>query len=95
MVKRDIYKQKTYQDTKRELSKYDLSLTSSPIYDKKWNVVDEEYYIHTPEDSSVGMFGTDTGKSGRIYKYENFNNLKKDVFNKNTISKITDDLYAD
>ncbi len=86
MAKNNIYE---------ELRNYELQLRDNGYYDERKNKYIEptEFYIGTQEDTSVGMFGSYKGQSGKEYVYDDYEKLEKDVFNEKKISKISNDLY--
>ena len=78
------------------LRKFDLELRDDSYYDDykgKYHPA-KNFYIGTQSDSSVGMYGTIEGKSGKIYGFKE-KEIDKILNDKNKLSKIAKDLYGE
>ena len=88
-------KNNPYQENK--LKDFELELKDDGYYDDKLDkyIQPRNYYIGTQQDTSVGMYGTYEGKSGKKYIYSDKKKLTKTLNSEKELEKISKDLYGE
>jgi len=87
-------KNNPYQENK--LKDFELELKDDSYYNDRLGkyIKPKHYYIGTQEDTSVGMYGTYEGKSGKKYIYSDGKKLMKTINSEKELEKISNDLYG-